>query len=164
MKLNLGCGKEYKSGYTNIDIVPPCDLLLDIRKLGKIFESRSIEEILIIHVLGYLNLWEVKDFLEVSYSLLQKNGILIIETPDLQIVAKDILANTKDAIEMMRPIYGFDRNDVIGRYDFKTYKTGWWPSLLWGELARVGFTHIEHLKAKFHDPTRDFRMIARREI
>jgi hypothetical protein len=164
VKLNLGCGKGHKDGYTNIDIVPPCDLLLDIRKIGRVFESRSIEEILIIHVLGYLNLWEVKDFLETSYSLLQKNGLLIIETPNLQVVATDILANTKDAIEMMRPIYGFDRNDVIGRYDFATYKTGWWPSLLWGELTRVGFTHIEHLKAKFHDPIRDFRMLARREI
>ena len=164
MKLNLGCGKDRRSGYINTDIVPPCDLLLDIRKLGKMFEPRSIEEILIIHVLGYLNLWEVKDFLETSYSLLQKNGLLIIETPNLQVVATDILANTKDAIEMMRPIYGFDRNDVINRYDFATYKTGWWPSLLGGELARVGFTHIEHLKANFHDTTRDFRMLARKEI
>lgn len=56
MKLNIGCGLDYKEGYHNIDFNPivKADQYIDISN-GLPFEENSIEEIFCSHTLEHLD-------------------------------------------------------------------------------------------------------------
>lgn len=56
MKLNLGCGSRKLDGFVNVDGAPHCapDLLLDLETLPWPFDSSSVEEIVLSHVLEHL--------------------------------------------------------------------------------------------------------------
>lgn len=56
-KINLGCGKDHKKGYINIDIssqVKP-DKVVDLEKAKLPFKDDSVEEIISNHVLEHIN-------------------------------------------------------------------------------------------------------------
>jgi len=51
MKLNLGCGTDYKQGWVNVDAGNVhCDVKHDIEKFPWPFEDSSVNEILMKHV------------------------------------------------------------------------------------------------------------------
>ena len=56
LKLNLGCGKNIKEGYVNIDITSSNNKVIksDIRRLPQ-YEDNSIDEIFLNQVLEHLN-------------------------------------------------------------------------------------------------------------
>jgi len=56
IKLNLGCGRNHRDGYINIDREPGCnpDRLVDLEKFPWPFDDDSAGEILLIHVLEHL--------------------------------------------------------------------------------------------------------------
>jgi ubiquinone/menaquinone biosynthesis C-methylase UbiE len=55
-RLNLGCGKDIKKGYVNVDIVklPGVDRIVDLNKFPWPFEPAEFDEILCKHVLEHL--------------------------------------------------------------------------------------------------------------
>jgi predicted SAM-dependent methyltransferase len=60
VKLNLGCGNEYKDGWVNIDVDKSVrtDICCDFMNLKKYFKPNSVDLIYMIHSISYLNLWE----------------------------------------------------------------------------------------------------------
>lgn len=54
LKLNLGCGKNHKEGYINVDKFGEPDLRHDLESFPWPWEDSSISEILLIHVLEHL--------------------------------------------------------------------------------------------------------------
>ena len=59
MKLNLGCGKDIREGWVNVDWVdaPGIDMVLDISDHLP-FPSNSVSEVLVSHVLEHIIDWE----------------------------------------------------------------------------------------------------------
>ena len=55
LKLNLGCGNDYRydKSWVNLDITPPCSVRADIRK-GLPFQSRSFNLVWASHVLEHV--------------------------------------------------------------------------------------------------------------
>ncbi len=81
MRLHLGCGRDKKEDYVNIDVskdVNP-DKVWDLEKTPLPFKSDSVEEILANHVLEH-----VKNFVPLMHEIYRicKNGALLkIKTP-----------------------------------------------------------------------------------
>ena len=56
MKLNLGCGTDYKEGWTNVDSGnTKCDVKQNIEEFPWPFEDSSVEEILMKHVMEHIS-------------------------------------------------------------------------------------------------------------
>jgi len=93
MKLNLGCGKEHKEGYVNIDIQEPCDLKHDLRTPLP-FADDSVDEIFSEgNVISLFSLKEWRDLKKEMARVLKVGGKLEIILLDFEYVLKAFLDN-----------------------------------------------------------------------
>jgi len=81
LKLNLGCGDDYKEGFVNVDKDPAIktDLVHDVSERMP-FKDNSVDEIQCFNILEHLS-----NFVEVMFDLyrvLKEGGILIISVPE----------------------------------------------------------------------------------
>ena len=77
MKLNLGCGKDLKEGYVNLDIVDyGGNQIHDINKFPYPFADNYFDEIYASHVLEHIDNFN-KTITEL-YRILKPNGIFCI--------------------------------------------------------------------------------------
>ncbi len=79
MKLNLGCGKDIKQGYVNIDKVflEGVNIICDIEELP--FKNNVFDKILCKHVLEHIN--NLIDIMTEIHRVLKEEGIVRIEVP-----------------------------------------------------------------------------------
>lgn len=92
MKLNLGCGYDKRDGYVNIDIrdeVKP-DIVLDLEKTPYPFDDESVDEILAKDIIEHFSFRNVEKVVREWYRILKKDGMLIIQTPDLDAILEAI--------------------------------------------------------------------------
>ena len=85
MKLNLGCGNKLIEGYINLDKFNyyKCDVTHDLEKFPYPFESNSINEILLSHVLEHIG-QQPEIFINIIkelYRICKKNALIIIKVP-----------------------------------------------------------------------------------
>ena len=166
-KLHLGCGCEYLPGYINIDCDPAAkaDLHLDMMAIDNAFAPGSIDEILMIHSFNYLSLWQARDFLKKTATLLSPEGTLIIETPNLLKAVDRIIAHHKGSteayLEGVRALHAFGMDQIERRESFTPYAFSWSPWHLELELREAGFAEISLLPPQTHAPWRDMRIEAR---
>lgn len=166
IKLNLGCGFDYKIGWTNIDSNPACivDLNCDFFNLDKHFEKNSVSHILMNHSISYLNLWQARDFFIKSFSLIKNDGVLEMEFPDL-LKCSTIICNSKseeEYLEAIRGIYAFDLDQIKNKESYIPYSFGWSSFFICEELKKVGFSKVDVLEPLTHGPRnwRDSRVVA----
>lgn len=94
MKINLGCGKDVRSGYTNIDRFPQGQLSQDVYRQGDIgnldwlTEDGIANEIVALNCLEYLPTKVVKQALVNWAKKLSGGGVLKIKVPDCHLIAK----------------------------------------------------------------------------
>ena len=84
MKLNIGCGRNCKEGFINIDSVErenKLDMILDVTKKFP-FEKDSVDYIYAEHFIEHLNWLEGLKFLRNCFRVLKPNGILRLVLPD----------------------------------------------------------------------------------
>lgn len=81
MKLNVGCGKDIKTGWINCDFKqgPGVDRVFDVSQVPIPFEDNSVDEILVCHVLEHIQNWEmvVLEF----HRVLKPGGVLTVRVP-----------------------------------------------------------------------------------
>ena len=166
VKLNLGCGPMHLDGYINIDgdSKACADYYLDFSELGEAFASESTTEILMVHSLGYLNLWQARTFFRVAYRLLLPGGRLVIELPSIEKCAKRVLESKHDLpsyLEGVRGVFAFDLTEITNQVDFTPYSFGWSAWHLENELSDVGFSGFLLTEPHYHQqPWRDIRLEA----
>lgn len=94
MKLNLRCGQDVRSGYTNIDRFPQGQLSQDVYRQGDIAsldwltEDGVVDEIVALNCLEYLPTKVVKPALINWAKKLSDGGVLKIMVPDCHAIAK----------------------------------------------------------------------------
>jgi SAM-dependent methyltransferase len=94
VKLHLGCGDDYKSGYINVDLYPTngtkIDEVWDIKKVPH--SDNSVDEIVASHVIEHFDANTGYQVLAEWYRVLKPTGMLKIETPDLLSNCRDFIS------------------------------------------------------------------------
>lgn len=94
MKLNLGCGRDIKQGYTNVDLHMPCDRQEDLSKIPWNFADESADEILMLDFLEHFPYASTNNILHEVWRVLKKDGFVDIQVPDFEHCAKAAMATT----------------------------------------------------------------------
>ena len=116
-KLNLGCGKDIKDGYINLDIVDyGGNMIHDINSFPYPFEENYFDEIYASHILEHLD--NFHNSITELYRILKPNGMLIVYAP--------FFLNTKYFGEpdhkIPFSIRTFDNYEYIGNRKLKFYE------------------------------------------
>ena len=156
LKLHLGCGSVYLKNYVNIDVSSDsvADVVSDFRDIYKLYPSNSVSEILLVHSISYLRLWEALDFFDVCFHLLKEGGQLVLEFPDIEKCASSIVGSKDDYagyIEAVRGIYAFDLEQIKRKEKFFTYAFGWSAWHMRQELLKAGFKNVVCTDGGMHE-------------
>ena len=85
MKLNLGCGKDYRDGWVNVDFYDDstCDIKHDLEVFPWPWEDDSVSEILIKHTLEHLGA-DLKVYIKIlqeMYRICEDGAIINVHVP-----------------------------------------------------------------------------------
>jgi len=154
MKLNLGCGKNLKDGYINIDVVPqlPSVVKSDIKKLS--YGDNTIDEIYLSMVLEHIDNSDVRTALKEWNRVLKKGGKIVIIVPNIIGAVKAYLENRlvthafpnppfeDKALEVLfQMVYG--RADIFGGNEYMQHRTGFSYKRLERFLNDCGFEIVK---------------------
>lgn len=90
IKLNLGCGKDIREGYINLDIDPISDKVLkhDVEDLSD-FADNSVSEVLAFDIIEHFPQRRINPIIKEWCRVLRPGGKLIIQTPDIEVIFSD---------------------------------------------------------------------------
>lgn len=166
LKVNLGCGEMHFENYINIDVNDECnpDLQLSAQQIAEHFEPNSLSVIQFIHGIGYLSFKDAQNFFNDVHHLLTAEGVLVIETPSIELISKSVLASGEDLNES--EIFPIFATSAEGGTHGETYQFIWTRSLLTKQLKRVGFTDIRVENPLSHGmkKDRDIRIVATKHV
>jgi hypothetical protein len=167
VKLNVGCGAMHLPGWVNIDINPKVnpDICCDLLTVKNHFQPASVDEIMLLHSISYLSLWEARIFFKNALTMLKDGAALIMEFPDIAKCARALLKNDGAAdeyLEAVRGIYAFDMNQIKRKQRYVPYAFGWSAWHISVELKAAGFRLINIEEPQTHGPRswRDVRIVA----
>lgn len=156
LRLNLGSGPHALEGYVNCDLESSSpnegvDVVLDLRRDFP-FESNSCEEVKMLQVLEHLETTFTLPILKEIYRVLQPNGLIDVEVPDITYVCKQWL---KASYEQRWVCLGANRNYpplaqwIWGRgQSGNRHLTGFDKERLRQVLVEAGFREIEETKPR----------------
>jgi predicted SAM-dependent methyltransferase len=169
LRLNLGCGKKTLPGYFNVDaeVHPDSrkrpDLLCDIRKLP--LPDECAVEVMALHVFEHFYRWDCDDVIKEWRRLLRKDGLLVMEMPDLFKFCLNILEGKKGRKhEDQLGLWGLF-GDPQEKNPLMVHRWAWTFSTIKPFLERHGFNRIVEKPTVFHEVgryVRDFRVEARK--
>lgn len=177
-KIQIGGGSHILSGFLNIDITPPADLLWDVRE-GLPLEDKSSDFIFSEHFLEHIDYpVSVKKFTKECFRVLRSGGVLVIGVPDSELAVKAYARRDKKFYNKAIKIW-YSKRDCLGdlntyidllNYHFRDqdddnkYDPHLWAydrEKLYSLLKNVGFREIEEWKfnPKIANPKRKFGSI-----
>lgn len=160
--VNLGCGKIAWPGWIGVDLHGHAAVKADLLALP--FDTNSIDRMAAIHVIEHLYYWEVDAVLREWHRVLKPDGTLVIECPDMQKVFNHIFLRMKKG-EPPSPSFSWYAlwGDPSYQDPAMVHKWGYCRPDIETLLLRAGFCQVEHEEARYHFPTRDLRVTARKE-
>lgn len=117
MKINLGCGNDIRSGYVNVDRLPPNQMPPEIYRQGDIqsldwlTEDDTAEEIVSLDCLEYLPINSVQSALANWVKKLVSGGVIKILVPDCHAIAKSFYQGQFSLQEFRTMIFGTQENN-----------------------------------------------------
>jgi predicted SAM-dependent methyltransferase len=154
MKLNVGCGTDYREGFLNIDgssTLPKVDRVIDIstESLLSHFQKDTIEYILAQDIVEHHYHWEGVKIMSDFYALLIKGGQAEIRVPDCEYIIKRWRLTIDQKLNFLfggQDIpQGRDPKMDESRKKFPQYfchKFGWTMKSMEKELRGIGFTKV----------------------
>ena len=166
MKLNIGCGGRRIEGFTGVDAVerPGADMVANADAIP--LPDGSVDEIMAIHLIEHVHLWEAPDLVREWHRLLAPGGRLVLELPDIVKCCKNVVSGLfvggKDPEQLgMWGCYGDPRQ----KDPWMSHKWGYTFKTLQPMVAAAGFIKIVEKPTMFHPAgkvDRDFRLEARK--
>jgi SAM-dependent methyltransferase len=161
LRLNLGCGQMYMSGYVNVDssptFAPRADVRFDIMELAHHYEENSVDEILIIHILEHFYVSEAADLLSQCLHVLKPGGRVVIEHACILGAFRQY---ADDHHELIRCLYGRETRR-LEHGDRLMHKWGWTGPILADFLQSLGYTIDKVREGRKHRfPDRDLHVTA----
>jgi len=149
MKLNLGCGGDYKKGYLNVDAYDStvADELMSSIDLK--LADNTVDEVLCSQLIEHLGIAGSIYSLSEIFRVLKPGKKLIIETPDLKKSFEKYLKGEREDRKNLLPwIYGVDIPGMIHRFCYP-------DDLLEETLKTIGFKNIkkEFIETDKYQPT-----------
>ena len=171
MKLNIACGKQTWDSFFCVDAVkhPKAtrdpDLLhafeFDGDRLANPLplDDGCAEEVHSYHFLEHVHEWQAPALVREFHRLLQPGGLLVLELPNIEAAARNLLAGMGDQMAMW-PLYG----DGSHRDPYMCHKYGYTPGTVRALLEAHGFTGIKLKPPQTHGcrANRDMRVEARK--
>ena len=125
------------------------------------FASRGGDDDLVaaMHAIEHVYEWEAPQLLAEWKRLLQPGGLLVLELPNIEHAARNLLAGMSPQMCMF-PLYG----DGSHRDPYMCHRFGYTPKTIAALLKAGGFIGIRHLEPRTHGgrANRDMRVEARR--
>jgi len=111
MRLNLGCGSDIRTGFTNIDVAQqqlPLGLYRqgDVSNLDWLCTNSSVEEMLVLNVLQYIPYKVMDQVLSNWANKLCNNGCIKILSPDINILCKLFSSRNMDLTTFSANVFG----------------------------------------------------------
>lgn len=169
LRINLGCGRHTLEGWFCIDVVQhpaasrPLDLVSDVKSIN--LPSGCASELMAIHLWEHLYRWECDEVIIEWRRLLQPQGKLIMEMPDLFKFCRNILEGRQDGVHHpdqmgLWAMYG----DPTHKDPLMCHRWGWTFNTLSVFLKEHGFREIRQAERTQWHPNgrhnRDFRIEA----
>jgi predicted SAM-dependent methyltransferase len=150
MKLNVGCGKDIREGFTNVDKrkLPGVDVVCDLTDVSRHFDYETCDYILARDVLEHFDRATYYQVLESLVKLLKPGGVIEIQAPDIIHLYK--VAKSFKQLELM--LYGGQD------YPENSHKSGHTIETVTDDLEVFGCEVIE----SEHQPSGNFHMKARK--
>ena len=136
IRINLGCGRDYKEGYINVDIVTdfPVDVVADLSKPLP-FKDNYADEIFASDILEHFTKEDGEVFLKECFRVLKVGGVCIIRTHNLD----QIITQFKDDPWVMKHfIYGNTEHTGV----WGAHKYAYGKEELEMILAYIGFGKV----------------------
>jgi predicted SAM-dependent methyltransferase len=154
MKLNIGCGTDYRDGFINIDgsnTLPKIDKIIDIssESLLNHFGEGEIEYILANDVIEHHFHWEAVRIMREFYRILIKGGQVEIRVPDAEYIIKSWKFPIDQKLNMLfggqdKPQGRDAKMDESRKHfpQFFCHKYGWTMKSMDQELRDIGFSNV----------------------
>jgi predicted SAM-dependent methyltransferase len=154
MKLNVGCGTDYREGFVNIDgssSLPKVDKVIDIsvESLSAHFKAGEVEFILANDIIEHHFHWEAVRIMTDFYNLLQQGGKAEIRVPDASYIIKSWRYHMERKLIMLFGGQDIPRGKNAeqdkSRAQFPQYfchKYGWTQKQMEAELLKIGFSIV----------------------
>ena len=160
MKLNVGCGTDYREGFINLDgsnTLPKIDKVIDVssESLLSHFEESKVEYILANDIVEHHFHWEAVKILKDFFILLKKGGMVEIKVPDAEFIIKTWRLSINRKLNLL-----FGGQDIPQGHNSKMdesrkkfpqffcHKFGWTRKLMKKELKTIGFAKVMFKKSK----------------
>lgn len=172
MRINFWCGRQVLDGWFNVDAVRHPKAPRDPELLHAFtfasdgalenplpLQDGEAEELQAMHALEHVYAWEAPHLLAEWRRLLRPGGLLVLELPDLEHAARNLLAGAKDQL-CMWPLYG----DPATKDPYMCHRFGYTRRTLAQLLLDNGFDGIVHAAPRTHGAreNRDMRVEARK--
>src|SRR5438034_9472584 len=119
IRINAGCGTDYREHYLNIDCdahaAPKADMICDFRRVlrdpaAELKGADPITEVLLKHCLEHFSQAEVPVVLAEVYAALAPGGVIVVDGPDLGAMAKHLAKKPRLEPKDIQMIYGEQRS------------------------------------------------------
>ncbi len=153
IKLNIGCGSDYRNGFINIDgsSKVKTDKIIDLNNdsLMNHFVPETIDYILANDIVEHFFHWEAINLLTSFFNILKKGGTCEIRVPDAEFIIEslelpiegklNLLFGGQDIPQRVNPEMDMSRKKYP---QFFCHKYGWIKNSMEKELLSIGFTSI----------------------
>lgn len=134
IRINVGCGNDYREGFINIDPYDDAaDIKAPIQKLP--FETGRVAQIICFETLEHIPQADVQPALNECFRVLKKGGQLVMTVPDMVGACQRFLEDPENEWSIAR-IYGNQSHP--GQF----HMAGFTPKMLFRYLGYAGFRGI----------------------
>jgi len=154
MKLNIGCGADYRPGFINIDAsseLNRVDRIIDISvaSLADHFAANSVDFILANDIIEHHFHWEAVRLLRDFHTILKAGGECEIRVPDCAKIIRSWQFNIEQKLTLLfggqDVPQGIQTDMEASRQKYPQlfcHKYGWTRARMKAELVGIGFTQV----------------------